>query len=176
MPIRRSVRTAFNSKDIFMAYTIYDAAIPPLVHMLGGLSAVLAKGEAHGGINPAEARLAPDMLPLKAQVYIATDAAKGCGARLAGVEIPKYEDVETTFAELIARCAKARKFLESLDRAAFAGAEDKHLSMKYTNTTLEFCGANYVGKFVLPNVYFHITTAYGILRNLGVPLTKGDYV
>src|SRR3954467_299445 len=126
-----------------MAYTIYDAAIPPLVHMLGGLTAVLAKGEAHGGINPAEARLAPDMLPLKNQVYIATDGAKGCGARLAGGEIPKYEDVETTFAELIARCAKARKFLESLDRSAFAGAEDKHITLKFPNTTFEFSGADY---------------------------------
>ncbi len=159
-----------------MAYTIYDAAIPPLVHMLGGLSAVLAKGEAHGGIDPAEARLAPDMLPLKSQVYIATDSAKGCGARLAGVEIPKYEDVETTFPELIARCAKTRKFLESLDRSAFAGAEDKHITLKFGNTPFEFNGADYVGKFVLPNVYFHITTAYGILRHLGVPLAKRDYI
>ena len=80
-----------------MAYDIYDASIPPLIHMLGSLSHVLAKGEAHGGIDPNEARLAPDMLPLKAQVYIATDGAKGCGARLAGVDIPKFEDVETTF-------------------------------------------------------------------------------
>ena len=159
-----------------MAYTIYDAAIPPLVHMLGSLSAVLAKGEAHGGINPAEARLAPDMLPLKNQVYIATDGAKGCGARLAGVEIPKYEDTETSFAELIARCAKTRKFLESLDRAAFAGAEDKHITLKFGNTPFEFSGADYVGKFVLPNVYFHITTAYGILRNQGVLLGKRDYL
>jgi len=71
-----------------MAYDIYDATIPPLIHMLSGLSTVLAKGEAHGGIDPSEAKLAPDMLPLKAQVYIATDGAKGCGARLAGVEIP----------------------------------------------------------------------------------------
>ena len=80
-----------------MAYDIYDASIPPLIHMLSGLQKILSKGEAHGGIDPGEARLAPDMLPLKAQVYIATDGAKGCGARLAGVEIPKYEDTETTF-------------------------------------------------------------------------------
>ena len=91
-----------------MAYDIYDASIPPLIHMLGSLSTILSKGEAHGGIDPAEARLAPDMLPLKNQVYIATDGAKGCGARLAGVDIPKYEDTETTYPELKARVAKDR--------------------------------------------------------------------
>jgi len=159
-----------------MAYDIYDASIPSLIHMLGGLSSVLAKGEAHGGIDPAEARLAPDMLPLKAQVYIATDGAKGCGARLAGVDIPKYEDVETTFPELRARIAKTIAFLKSLDRKAFAGAEGKQIVLKFPNNTFEFNGADYVGKFVLPNVYFHITTAYGILRNKGVALGKSDYL
>src|ERR1700753_2007542 len=137
-----------------MAYDIYDASIPSLIHMLGSLSAILAKGEAHGGIDPAEARLASDMLALKAQVYIASDGAKGCGARLAGVEIPKYEDTETSFAELRTRCAKTIAFLKGLDRAAFQGAESKHVVLKFPNTTFEFNGADYVGKFVLPNVYF----------------------
>ena len=159
-----------------MAYDIYDASIPPLIHMLSGLSKVLSKGEAHGGIDPAEARLAPDMLPLKAQVYIATDGAKGCGARLAGVDIPKYEDTEVTFADLKARVAKTIAFLKSLDRKAFPGSETKHIVLKFPNATFEFNGADYVGKFVLPNVYFHITTAYGILRNAGVALGKGDYL
>jgi hypothetical protein len=159
-----------------MAYDIYDASIPPLIHMLGGLITILSKGEAHGGIDPAEARLAPDMLPLKAQVYIATDGAKGCGARLAGVEIPKYEDIETTFPDLKARVAKTIAFLQSLDRKNFASAENKEIVLKFPNTTFEFNGADYVGKFVLPNVYFHITTAYGILRNLGVALAKSDYL
>jgi len=159
-----------------MAYDIYDASIPPLIHMLSSLSKVLSKGEAHGGIDPAEARLAPDMLPLKAQVYIATDGAKGCGARLAGVDIPKYEDVETTFPDLKARVAKTIDFLKSLDRKAFPGSETKHIVLKFPNATFEFNGADYVGKFVLPNVYFHITTAYGILRNLGVALGKSDYL
>jgi uncharacterized protein len=159
-----------------MAYDIYDASIPPLIHMLGGLSTVLSKGEAYGGIDPADARLAPDMLPLKAQVYIATDQAKGCGARLAGVEIPKYEDVETSFADLKARVAKTIAFLKTLDRKTFTGAEGKHIVLKFPNNTFEFNGADYVGKFVLPNVYFHITTAYGILRSRGVALGKGDYL
>ena len=88
-----------------MSYSIYDGSIPPLIHMLGSLSSILSKGEAHGGIDTNEARLAPDMLPLKNQVYIAADIAKGCGARLAGVEIPKYEDVETSLPELKTRIA-----------------------------------------------------------------------
>ena len=159
-----------------MAYDIYDATVPSLIHMLGSLSNVLSKGDAHGGIDPNEARLAPDMLPLKAQVYIATDGAKGCGARLAGVEIPKFEDVETTFPELKARVAKTIAFLKTLDRKSFAGAENKDIVLKFPNATLEYKGGDYVNKFVLPNVYFHITTAYGILRNLGVKLGKPDYL
>jgi hypothetical protein len=159
-----------------MAYDIYDASIPPLIHMLGSLSSILAKGEAHGGIDPAEARLATDMLPLKSQVYIATDTAKGCGARLAGVENPKFEDVEATFADLRARIAKTIDFLKSLDRAAFRGAEGKQIVLKFPSQTMEFNGADYVGRFVLPNAYFHITTAYGILRNRGVVLGKKDYL
>ena len=159
-----------------MAYDIYDASIPPLIHMLGGLSQILSKGEAHGGIDANDARLAPDMLPLKNQVYIATDGAKGCGARLAGVEIPKYEDVETTLPELKARVAKTIAFLKTLDRKSFAGSENKDIVLKFPNTTLEYKGGDYVNKFVLPNVYFHITTAYGILRNRGVALGKTDYL
>ena len=159
-----------------MSYSIYDACIPPLIHMLGSLSSILAKGEAHGGIDPAEARLAPDMLPLKSQVYIATDSAKGCGGRLAGVEIPKYEDTENTFPELKARVAKTIVFLKSLDRAKFAGSENKQIVLKFPNATFEYTGTDYVNNFVLPNVYFHITTAYGILRNRGVALGKSDYL
>ena len=159
-----------------MAYDIYDASIPPLIHMLSSLGTILSKGEAHGGIDPAEARLAPDMLPLKAQVYIATDGAKGCGARLAGVDIPKYEDIETTFPELKARVAKTIAFLKGLDRKKFAGAESKEIVLKFPNSTFEFNGATYVGNFVLPNVFFHITIAYGILRNRGVALGKPDYL
>jgi hypothetical protein len=159
-----------------MAYDIYDASIPPLIHMLGSLSNILSKGEAHGGIDPNDARLAPDMLPLKNQVYIATDVSKGCGARLAGVETPKYEDVETTFPALKARVAKTIAFLKTLDRKSFPGAENKEIVLKFPNATFEYKGGDYVNKFVLPNVYFHITTAYGILRNRGVALGKPDYL
>lgn len=159
-----------------MAYDIYDASIPPLIHMLGSLSTILSKGEAHGGIDPTEARLAPDMLTLHRQVHIATDGAKGCGGRLAGVEIPKFEDTETTFPELKARVAKTIDYLKSLDRKDFAGAENKDIVLKFPNKTLEYNGRDYVGNFVLPNTYFHIATAYGILRNRGVALGKPDYL
>jgi hypothetical protein len=159
-----------------MAYDIYDASIPPLIHMLGSLSTILSKGEAHGGIDPAEARLAPDMLPLKNQVYIATDGAKGCGARLAGVDIPKYEDTEATYPELKVRVAKTIAFLKTLDRKSFAGAENKEIVLKFPNTTLGYNGRDYVGNFVMPNTFFHITTVYGILRNRGVKLGKNDYL
>ena len=159
-----------------MTITIYDACIPQLVHMLGSLSSILAKGEAHGGIDPSDARLAPDMLPLKNQVFIATDGAKGCGARLAGVDIPKYEDTETSFAELRARIAKTIAFLKSLDRNAFEGSETKDIVLKFPNSTFEFKGIDYVNNFVLPNTYFHISTAYAILRSRGVALGKSDYL
>lgn len=159
-----------------MAFDLYQASIPGLIHMLGSLSTVLARGEAHGGIDPSEARLAPDMLPLKAQVYLATDSAKGCGARLAGVDVPRYEDVEATFTDLRARIAKTIAFLKGLDPKAFAGAENKQITLKFPTITLEFNGGDYVTRFVLPNVYFHITTAYDILRNRGVALHKADYL
>ena len=176
MPLPVSYLPGITKPGKSMSYSIYDAAIPPLVHMLGSLSSILEKGQAHGGIDPAEARLAADMLRLKNQVYIATDGAKGCGARLAGVEIPKYEDTETTFPELKARVAKTIAFLKSLDRNAFDGAEKRQVTLKFGPKTFEFDGAGYVGNFVLPNVYFHIATAYGILRNRGVVLGKADYL
>jgi hypothetical protein len=159
-----------------MAYSIFDATIPPMIHMLGSLSSILAKGDQHGGIDPNESRLAPDMLPLKAQVYIATDTAKGCGARLAGIEIPKFDDIEATYGDLRARCDKTIAFLKTLKREQFDGAEDRHIVLKFPNTTMEFSGTDYVNKFVLPNLYFHITAAYAILRNRGVALGKRDYL
>ena len=99
-----------------------------------------------------------------------------CGGRLAGVDVPKYEDVETTFPELKARVQKTIAFLKTLDRKSFAGAENKDIVLKFPSNTLEFKGGDYVNKFVLPHVYFHITIAYGILRNQGVALGKPDYL
>ncbi len=165
-----------------MAFSIYDTSVSPLVFMLENLSHVLKVGAAHASENnvPAkdylEARLAPDMYPLVKQVQVATDMSKGCGARLAGAEIPKYEDNETSFAELQARIAKTVAFLKGLDTGAFAGAEDKAVTLKFPNAEFNFDGKGYVNNFALPNVYFHITMAYAILRFKGVPLGKPDFM
>ena len=164
-----------------MAFTIYDASVPPLVFMLENLSHVLTVGETHAGENGVEAKqyleasLAPDMYNLTKQVQVATDMAKGCGARLAGAEIPKYEDKEASFADLQARLAKVIAFLKGLDRAAFTGAEDKAVTLKFPNAEFNFNGKDYLNNFALPNVYFHLTTAYAILRHKGVPLGKSDF-
>ena len=165
-----------------MAFTIYDASVPPLVFMLENLAHVLKVGEAHAaeGQVPAkdylDARLAPDMYPLVKQVQVATDMSKGCGGRLAGAEIPKYEDNEANFADLQARIAKTVAFLKGLDAAAFAGAETKAVTLKFPNAEFNFNGKDYVNNFALPNVYFHITMAYAILRHQGVPLGKPDFM
>ena len=165
-----------------MAFTIYDASVPPLAHMLGSFSSVLTKAEAHAkeaGVDPnsyLELRLAPDMLPLTKQVHIATDMAKGGAARLAGVEIPTYEDNETTVEQLKARLAKTIAFLKSLDPAKFAGAEDRPIHLKFPQAEFNFNGKDYLNNWVLPNVYFHITTGYDILRNKGVGLGKQDFL
>jgi hypothetical protein len=165
-----------------MAFTIYDASVPPLVYMLENLSHVLTMGETHARENGVEAsqyleaRLAPDMFPLVKQVQVATDMSKGCGARLAGAEIPKYEDIETGFAELQARIAKTIVFLKGLDREAFTGAEDKAVTLKFPNAEFNFNGKDYLNNFAMPNVYFHVTTAYAILRHKSVPLGKPDFL
>lgn len=165
-----------------MAFTIYDASVPPLVFMLENLGHVLKVAEAHAaekGIAPGDyldARLAPDMYPLTKQVQVAADMSKGCGGRLAGVELPKYEDNEASFADLQARLAKTIAFLKGLDAKSFAGAEDKPVTLKFPNVEFNFVGSSYLNNFVLPNVYFHITTVYAILRSKGVPLGKGDFM
>jgi len=165
-----------------MAFTIYDASVPPLVYMLENLGHVLTIGETHARENGADAkayldaRLAPDMFALIKQVQVATDMSKGCGARLAGVEIPKYDDSETSFADLQARLAKTIAFLKGLDRAAFTGAEDKAITLKFPNAEFHFNGKDYLNNFAIPNVYFHITTVYAILRHKGVPLGKPDFL
>ena len=165
-----------------MAFTIYDASVPPMIHMLGGLSTVLGKGEAHAKESGAaeasylEARLAPDMFALTRQVQIATDMAKGGGARLSGVEPPAFEDKESSFADLRARIAKTVDFLKGLDKAQFTNAETRAIQLKFPTREMNFTGADYLNNFVLPNVYFHITTAYDILRNKGVTLSKQDFL
>ncbi|MCG8673235.1 MAG: DUF1993 domain-containing protein [Pseudomonadales bacterium] len=165
-----------------MSVSLYQVTVPSHIHMLSSLSTILDKAIAYceeKKIKPevvVNYRLAADMAALPKQIQIATDTAKGAGARLTGATPPSYEDNEETFDELKERLAKTIDFLKSLDASAFAGAEDKQIELKLPSRTLEFTGLNYVNHFVNPNFYFHVTTAYAILRHAGVPLGKLDYL
>ena len=162
--------------------SMYASSIPAAIRCLNNLSAILAKGAAFceekgiEGTVLTSARLAPDMFPLARQVQIACDSAKGCGARLSGTEAPKHEDNETTFEELQARIKKTVSFLETLKPASIDGTEDKEIKFKAGPYELEFTGQSYLCTFVLPNLYFHTTTAYNILRHNGVAIGKMDYL
>ena len=165
-----------------MSLSMYTATVVPFRAILKNLSAVIAKAEAHcegKKIDPTvflTSRLYPDMLPFTAQVQIATDNAKGAAARLAGVEIPKFEDSEKTFPELQARLDKTIAFLDTLTEAQFEGAEDRDIVLPLRSGPLEFKGATYLLQFANPNVYFHVTTAYALLRHGGVEIGKMDYL
>jgi uncharacterized protein len=164
-----------------MSLTMYQASIPVFVRMLGNLSTILDKAAAHAEakkIDPAifvNARLVPDMYPLSRQVQIATDIVKGCAARLAGIEVPRYEDNETTFAELQARIVKTKTFLQSVSASQIDGSEDRKITLKFGSRELSFLGQAYLLYFVLPNFHFHLTTTYAILRHNGVEIGKKDY-
>ncbi len=165
-----------------MSLDMYQASIPVFVRMLDNLSSILDKGLAYAearNIDPSvfiNGRLAPDMYPLSRQVQIATDMAKGCAARLAGIEVPSYEDNEGTFPELQARIAKTVAFLQSVNAEQINGSEGRAVTLKLRGREVSFVGQPYLLHFVLPNFYFHITTAYDILRHNGVALGKMDFV
>lgn len=160
-----------------MPLSMYQSSIPLLVRGLTNLSAVLKKGEAHGdGAALVEARLFPDMFTLAGQVQRASDTAKGCAARLAGIDNPSFPDTETTFAQLQERIAKTVDFLQGVKPGQIDGTEDKPIELKAGPTTINFTGTSYLLGFVLPNFYFHVTTAYDILRHKGVGLGKMDYL
>jgi hypothetical protein len=150
--------------------------------MLSSLDKILTKAEADAEsrkIDPlvlVNDRLAPDMLPLTRQVQIMTDGAKGAASRLAGVEPPKWADDEKTFADLHARIAKTIAHLQTFKPAQFDGAETRAIELKFPNATLNFTGKDYFLGFVIPNFYFHYTTAYAILRHNGVPIGKMDFL
>lgn len=162
--------------------TVYNITVPPLTHALSNLSHILKKGEEYADAKKIEhavllnMRLFPDMYPLIRQVQIATDMSKGAAARLAGLEVPKYEDNETTFADLQARIAKTLAFIESVKPAQMQGAETRDVTILVRNKPMKFTGLDYLLKWVNPNVYFHVTTAYNILRHNGVELGKADYL
>ena len=159
----------------------YEFTVPLFVRSLTGLKQVLDKGSKFAGAKKVsdevmlKSRLAIDMFDLTKQVQVARDNAKGSAARLAGVEVPKMEDNEVTFAELAARIDKTIAFLQTLTPAQFAGAAERKVSLPYFKDK-HFIGSEYLPAYVLPNFYFHVVTAYDILRNLGVDIGKGDYV
>lgn len=165
-----------------MTVSMYQASVPALVRGLNNLSAILDKAAADAAarnIAPEvllNARLAPDMFALTRQVQIASDSAKGCVARLAGVEVPSYTDDEASFADLQQRIAKTVAYVQSFDAARLDGSEAREVVLKVRGDEIRFSGQNYLLGFVLPNFYFHITAAYAILRHNGVALGKMDYL
>lgn len=165
-----------------MSLSLYQASIPAFLHYFEQLTAILEKAEKNAEARKIEpsvfvnARLAPDMFALARQIQIASDGAKGCGARLAGVEIPSFADTETTFAELKERIQKTVTFLKSLKPEQIDGKEDTMVTVKTGGQERQFKAADYLFNFAIPNFYFHVTTAYGILRHNGVDLGKMDFL
>jgi hypothetical protein len=165
-----------------MAISIYDQTVPIFSSMLSNLAGLLAKAEADAAARKIEpevflnARLAPDMFHLIKQVQIASDIAKNGLARLAGVEVPKWADDEKTLADLNRRVQKTRDYVESFKPAQFEGAEDRTIELKLGPTTRTFTGQSFLLTFVIPNLYFHVTAAYAILRHNGVQIGKGDFL
>ena len=165
-----------------MAISMYQASIPQLTKMLTNLSNILKKGEEFAsaknldGKALAEGQLASDMFPLTKQVQIACDQVKNGMARIAGVEPPKFEDDETTLADLQDRIAKTIAFANSLKPAQIDGTEAKEIKFSIKEWNFEFVGEQYLLTWIIPNFYFHVTTAYDILRHKGVEIGKSDYL
>ena len=165
-----------------MSISMYQVSVPRLANMLKNLSAILDKAQTHAEakkIDPTvltNARLYPDMLPMKRQVQIACDSAKGAVARLAGVEVPKHDDVEETLVELKARIAKTLEFIQTFKPAQIDGSEEKTIHLKLGQREIDYKGMQYLLGHALPNFYFHVVTAYDILRHNGVEVGKRDYL
>lgn len=165
-----------------MTLSMYQASVPAFSQMLAALSGVLDKAEAHATakkIDPTvlpATRLCPDMFPLARQVQIACDFAKGTAARLAGVDNPSFADTEKTFPELRERIAKTLAFIATLTPSQIDGSEDRDITLKVGPQEMHFKGQPYLVNFALPNFYFHLTSAYAILRANGVELGKMDYM
>ena len=162
--------------------TMYQLSAPRFTHILNNLSAILEKAEAHAearkwdGAALTGARLYPDMFPLARQVQIACDTAKGAVARLGGVDIPKHEDTEQTFAELRQRIAKTLEFIATVKAAQIDGSEARDVVIKLRGQDATFKGQQYLLNHAYPNFYFHVTTAYNILRHNGVEIGKRDFL
>lgn len=165
-----------------MSLSMYQAAIPTCTRALNNLAFILEKAEQHATekkIDPTvllNARLFPDMFPLVKQVQVAADAAKGGAARLAQAEPPKFEDNETTFAQLVERVRKTVGYLETLKPEQIDGSEDRTITWQTRTSTKSMQGQPYLLNHLLPNVFFHVATAYDILRHNGVELGKQDFL
>ena len=166
-----------------MSLTMHSASVPVFVRMLGNMLNWLDKAEAHAAarkfdsVNYLGLRLAPDMLPFSRQIQIATDGAKGCVARLAGIEVPKWEDTEATLADLRARVLKTIDYVQTFTAEQIDGSEAREILLPTRQgDPLRFSGEAFLKHFVLPNFYFHATTTYALLRHAGVELGKRDYL
>jgi len=165
-----------------MTISMYQASVPVFLQLLNGLSKNLEKAASHAAakkIDPAAflgARLFPDMFTLVKQVQLSTDFAKGAGARLAGMEVPKYSDSEASFEELQERIAKTVAFLKSLTPAQIDGSEDREINLMQGGKPVALKGQQYLLATAMPNFYFHVTTAFGLLRHNGIEIGKRDFM
>jgi len=166
-----------------MTITMHSASVPIFKRQLGALLTWLDKAEAHAAarkFDPAnylQLRLAPDMLPFVSQIRIAGDTAKGCAARLAGQEIPKFEDNEASLVELRERVRRTLDYLESVPASAIDGSEAREIVLPMRNRDpIRFTGETYLRHWALPNFFFHVSMAYALLRHAGVELGKADYL
>ena len=164
-----------------MSIPMYQASIVGLSRTMQNLRAILVKGATHAAAQEIEptilthTRLFPDMLPLYRQVHIATDLCIRCAARLAGLDLPRYDDVEEEFDDLQQRIDKTINYLEQIKPEQLEGADEKEIKFRGGGATRRASGEDYLFVFILPNVYFHVTTTYNILRHCGVKLGKKDY-
>jgi hypothetical protein len=165
-----------------MTISLYQTSVPVIQKSLTALKGVLAKGAAHAEAKKIDesvflsSRLSPDMFPLTRQVQIAADFGKGPVARLAGVEVPKYDDTEATFAELAARIDKTLAFVGTFTAAQIDGQEDRDILLTIAGNPVTFKGQPYLLHFAMPNLYFHMSMAYAILRHNGVDVGKRDFI
>ena len=165
-----------------MALSLYDLSVPVFSRGLGQLTHVLEKSLAHAranDIDPAtlvDARLAPDMITLAGQIQRASDASKLGVARISGITAPSFPDEEKTYDELLARIAKTQAFLATVDRTLIDGQEQRQVTIKAREGEAHFTAQRYLLQFALPNFFFHVTTAYDVLRHKGMPIGKMDYL
>jgi hypothetical protein len=165
-----------------MKISMYEASIPTFLHTLRNLKTLLEKGIAHAEARKydpnllAATRLTADMLPLTRQIQIASDAAKGAAARLTGVDPPKFEDNEATLADLVGRVSKTIDYLQGFKPEQFAGSDERTITIQTPRQTFTFPGLIFLRHWAIPNFFFHVTTAYNLLRQNGVELGKADYL